>query len=365
MAEKKNKPIYVTKSFLPPRAEFDALVDEIWESDYLTNNGPLSKRFVQSVTHYLGIDNDRFTFVSNGTSALQLALHHFIGDLPDAEIITTPFSYVATTSAILWEKYKPVYVDIKSDNFTIDPSKIEAAITEKTKAILAVHVFGCPCDIEAIEAIAKKHNLKVIYDAAHAFGVSYKGRSILEYGDASTLSFHATKLMHTIEGGGIYVKSHKDNQSIELSKRFGHEQDDHTMLGINAKASEFQAAMGLANLKHIDGVISKRKETVELYDRLLSATYQTLKIADDVKYNYGYYPILFKSEKDLKNAFKRLADANIFPRRYFYPSLNTLVYVKGNSCPVSEDISSRIACLPLDAQISREDVKMIAGILTQ
>lgn len=360
MLESKDESIFVTKSFLPPRAEFDAFVDEIWNNNQLTNNGPLSERFVDLVCAYLGVSKDRFIFVGNGTQALQIALNHLVGDNVGAEIITTPFTYVATTSAILWEKYTPVFVDIKPDDFTIDPAKIEAAITPKTKAILAVHVFGNPCDVEAIEAIAIKHELKVIYDAAHAFGVLYRDKSILEYGDASTLSFHATKLMHTIEGGAIYVKSIEDAKIVELTKRFGHQGDEHFQLGINAKASEFQAAMGLANLKYIDSIIAKRREIVDLYDKLIGDKYQTLKVSSDVSYNYAYYPIVFKSEAELKKVFDRLAQINVYPRRYFYPSLNNLPYVtKSQTCEIAEDISKRIACLPLDDQIDAKKIELI------
>lgn len=358
--------VYVTKTFLPPRNEFNKYVDRIWDSGQLTNNGNLSKEFCVRVCEYLDIDESKFLFTTNGTLALQLAVDRLINQDVGAEIITTPFTYVATSSAILWQKHTPVFVDIEPRCFTIDPSKIEDAITEKTKAILAVHVFGKPCDVEAIEKIAKKYNLKVIYDAAHAFGVTYKGKSILEYGDASILSFHATKLMHTIEGGAVYVRSKMDANNIDLSRRFGHNGDTHLQLGINAKPSEFQAAMGLAVLPYIDEIISHRELVSELYDDSLSSLYQVLPTLSYVQHNYSYYPIVFKSETELLSSFEKLSAEGIFPRRYFYPSLNTLPYLTTSySCPVSEDISSRIACLPLDAQIDIEVVKKICKILTQ
>lgn len=362
-----DEPVFVTKSFLPPRAEFDALIDEVWASNQLTNNGVLSERFAEEVCTYLGIDKNRFVFVGNGTLALQLALHQLVDDVAGAEIITTPFTYVATTSAILWEKYTPVFVDIRQDNFTIDPAKVEAAITPKTKAILAVHVFGNPCDVEAIELIAKKHNLKVIYDAAHAFGVLYKGKSILEYGDASTLSFHATKLMHTIEGGAVYTKSAGDAKVVELAKRFGHNGDTHLQLGINAKANEFQAAMGLANLKYIKDNIAKRKNLAAMYDSLLSEKITRPTVRQDVEYNYAYYPVVLKDESQTERVLEALGKKNIFPRRYFYPSLNQLDYlpVGVNVCPVSEDISMRIICLPFYESITEEVIKGICEAVNE
>lgn len=367
MSSQENEPTYVTKSFMPPREEFDAFVDEIWQSRQLTNNGLLSGRFTSSVSEYLAVDEDRFNFVGNGTLALQLALHQLIGEEIGAEIITTPFTYVATTSAILWEKYTPVFVDINPDDFTIDPEKIEAALTPKTKAILAVHVFGNPCDTEAIEVIAKKHDLKVIYDAAHAFGVTYRGKSILEYGDAATLSFHATKLMHTIEGGAVYTKSIEDAKSIELAKRFGHNGDTHLQLGINAKANEFQAAMGLSNLKYIKENISKRKVLSALYDELLGDKVKRPVTKDGTVYNHSYYPIVLRDKIQTELVIEALNEKNIFPRRYFFPSLNKLSYLPhgSNSCPVSEGISNRIICLPFYESIPENTIKIICEVINE
>ena len=352
--------INVTNSFLPPRDEFDRLVDSIWKSGHLTNNGPLLKEFEVKIRNYLDVDN--FQFVSNGTIALQLAIEGL--GIRDGEIITTPFSYVATTSAILWQRCKPIFVDIDSDTLCIDPAKIEAAITSETKAILAVHVFGNPCDIEVIEGIAKKHNLKVIYDAAHAFGVKYKGKSILSYGDVSIVSFHATKLFHTIEGGGIVSRSKKTHENIYLIKLFGHIGDDHYVLGINGKASEFQAAMGLANMPYIDSIIQDRKRIVRLYDKLLGDAFKFQVVNESAEPNYSYYPIIFKDEKALLTAIDKLSEHDIFPRRYFFPSLNTLTYITdANKCPVSEDISRRILCLPLYPQLNRKSVQKICRLL--
>ncbi|MDB5175757.1 MAG: vioA [Candidatus Saccharibacteria bacterium] len=353
--------INVTKSFLPPMAEYQAYLARIWDADQLTNQGPLLQEFETKTSNYLGLDN--FHFVSNGTIALQVALQAL--DITEGEVITTPFSYVATTSTILWQRCDPVFVDINPDNFCMDVTKIEAAITEKTRAIMPVHVFGFPCEVEKIEAIAKKHGLKVIYDAAHAFGVKYHGKSLLDYGDISTCSFHATKLFHTIEGGCIVAPDDAVSDKVELIKRFGHNGDEHFMLGINAKASEFQAAMGLCNLKYIDGNIAKRKVIFEKYSQLLNASFQKLALNDpNVDYNYMYYPVVLKDEPTLLKVVAALNEQNIFPRRYFYPSLNKLPYLDSNqSCPVSESISSRIICLPLYVGLELEQVERIANVM--
>lgn len=360
MEPKLTTTINVTKSFLPPREEFDRLVDEIWTNGQLTNNGALSKRFEKEVCGFLGVDDKKFTFVANGTLSLQLAIRGLLGD-GGGEIITTPFTYVATTSAILWEGFQPVYVDIDPETLNIDPDKIESAITKNTRAILAVHVFGNPCNVEKIQKIAKKHNLKVIYDAAHAFGVRYQGKSLLEYGDASILSFHATKLFHTIEGGSIYVGDDKLAEKIELLKRFGHDKDDYVQLGINAKASEFQAAMGLANLTHIDDIIESRKRATKLYDSLLEGAVERPVMTDDTDYNFAYYPVLLRDEDRLHEVENKLAKKQIYPRRYFYPSLNMLHYINETySCPVSEDVASRILCLPLYHGMDESVIKEIS-----
>src|SRR3989344_858320 len=353
--------INVTKTFLPPIEEYEQYLQKIWQSVQLTNQGPLLLEFEDKAKEYLGVDN--FHFVANGTVALQLSLRALAID--GGEIITTPFSYVATASSILWENCTPVFVDIEPNTYCIDANKIEATVTEKTKAILPVHVFGHPCNVEKIDAIAKEHKLKVIYDSAHAFGVTYKGKSLMSYGDLSTGSFHATKLFHTIEGGCVIAKDKALSDKLELMKRFGHNYDDHQMLGINAKASEFHAAMGLCNLKYIDGLIQKRKKVSELYDSLLSSKFSRPKLSGDIVYNYAYYPILVKSKPELLSLIKKLNQQNIFPRRYFYPSLNTLPYIKNHQpCPVSEDIASRIMCLPLYANLDTKIVKQVCNIIS-
>lgn len=362
MADNDRRPIYVTKSFLPPRSEYDALLDEIWASDQLTNSGPLTERFVRQVSGYLEVDEKKFNYVSNGTLALQLALDAL--GIDSGEVITTPFTYVATTSAILWQRCTPVYVDIDPTTLTIDVTKIEQAITKNTKAIMAVHVFGNPCDVDAIQQIADKHNLKVIYDAAHAFGVTYKGRSILEYGDISTLSFHATKLFHTIEGGAVYSRDEQIAEKVELAKRFGHNGDTHIQLGINAKANEFQAAMGIANLKHVDQIIEDRMKVHRSYDAELGKNIRRPDWRSNSTRNYAYYPIILKNEQCLLEALEELGQINIFPRRYFYPSLNKLPYISdARDCPVSEDIASRIVCLPFYPGVSEDVVNDICKVI--
>ncbi len=348
--------INVTKTFLPPIHEYEQYIEQIWSSSQVTNQGPLVLEFEALTKDYLGVEN--FHFVTSGTIALQIALKSL--GIEEGEIITTPFTYVATTSAILWERCTPVFVDIDPDSFCIDPSKIEAAITNKTKAIMPVHVFGHPCDIEAIDSIARCHNLKVIYDGAQAFGVQYKGKQLLNNGDISICSFHATKLFHTIEGGCVIAKNAEVDSKLELMKRFGHNGYDHQMLGINAKSSEVNAAMGLCNLNYIDQNIQKRKKITELYNSLIGQRLQRPKISKDTIYNYSYYPVIFDSEKKLLETEIRLNTQNIFPRRYFYPSLNKLRYLDGKqACAVSEDISKRILCLPIYPELKTSEVKRI------
>lgn len=352
--------MFVTKSFLPPLGEYEFYIKKIFENGQLTNQGPLLKELEEKLKTFLGVEN--FHYVTNGTIAIQLALKAL--GIEEGEIITTPFSYVATTSSILWERYTPVFVDIEPDNFTIDADKIEAAITPKTKAIIAVHVFGYACNIEKIENIAKKHNIKVIYDAAHAFGSLYKGKSLLSFGDISTCSFHATKLFHTIEGGACIVKDKAVSDKLELIKRFGHQGDEHFCLGINAKQSEMNAAMGLANFPYLKEILSNRKRICDLYDSQLQRLIGRPKKQEDIVYNNAYYPVLFKDEKELLAVFAALNEKQIYPRRYFYPSLNKLPYLKdAASCPISEDITKRIACLPLFNDMTDEQVQRVCDIL--
>ncbi len=351
--------INVTKTFLPPIEEYTALLKTAWDKVWITNNGPLLQELEQKLKNYLQVKN--LQVCSNGTIVLQMALKalNITG-----EVITTPFSYVATTTAILWEQCTPVFVDINNTDFCIDATKIEAAITDKTQAILATHVYGYPCDVEAIENIARKHNLKVIYDAAHAFGTSYKGKLIFNYGDVSTCSFHATKIFHMGEGGCVITNDDELNDQLSLYKHFGHIGDDYYTMGINAKNSEFHAAMGLCNLKYIDDILQKQKEKWVFYHSALKQTdLQLLQIKNDVTYNYAYFPVVFPSEEKLLKAITRLNNNEIFPRRYFYPSLNTLRYVGYQSCPVSEEISKCVLCLPIYYSLDEDSQRKIIQIL--
>ena len=354
--------IYVTKSFLPPITDYFKLIEQIYKNGQLTNQGSMLKQLETNLSDFLKVKN--LHYLTNGTIAIQVALKAL--GIDDGEIITTPFSYVATTSSILWERCKPVFVDIEPDNFTMDVNEIEEKITSKTRAILPVHVFGYACDVDSIQKIADKHNLKVIYDAAHAFASSYKGRSLVSFGDISTCSFHATKLFHTIEGGACIVKDDDISQNLNLIKRFGHNLDNHICLGINAKQSEFNAAMGLANFPYIKKIIEARREISNFYDELLKGCVKRPKVQDGLEYNYAYYPVVFKDEKELLNVFETLNKHNIFPRRYFYPSLNKLPYLKDyQSCPVSEDICSRIACMPLFVGLTHAQVERICSLLKE
>lgn len=354
--------VFVTKSFLPPMDEYNKYIANIFNRDILTNQGPLVQELQKKISDFLGVEN--FHYLSNGTIALQLALVAL--DINDGEVITTPFSYVATTSSILWQRCTPKFVDIEPDNFTIDVNKIESAITDKTRAIMPVHVFGYACDTDNIQKIADKHGLRVIYDGAHAFGAKYHGKSLLSYGDISTCSFHATKLFHTIEGGACIVRDKTVSDKLELQKRFGHTGDEHFILGINAKQSEFHAAMGLCNLPYMSQIISGRRRVSEMYDKYLDGCVGRPQPQAGLEYNYAYYPVLFKNESELLRVFDALNKQNIFPRRYFYPSLNKLPYIaNATACPVSEDISSRIACLPLYYDLDTDIVARIANIIKE
>lgn len=355
------EPIFVTKSFLPPVEEYESLLDEIWRSRQLTNQGPLLRRFETEVERYLDLTG--FHFVSNGTVAIQIALRAL--DVTDGEVITTPFSYVATTSAILWERCTPVFVDIDPETLCLDPDQLEAAITPATRAILPVHVFGQACDVNRIGAIAARHGLPVVYDGAHAFGASHEGRALLARGDISTCSFHATKPMHTVEGGGVVATDTAVSERVELIKRFGHNHDDHVQLGINGKASEFHAAMGLCSLRWFDKLAAARRELTQLYDELLEPVPEVARKQLGTRgENAAYYPVVLPSEAHVHEALAQLSRENIHPRRYFYPALNTLPYLeRRTSCPVAERIAASILCLPLFAELDHRVVHRVCDIL--
>lgn len=351
--------IPVTKPFLPPKKDYQKYLDGIWERNWLTNHGPLVNELELSLKEYLGLEH--LLYVSNGTIALQLAIKAL--DLK-GEIITTPFSYVATTSSIAWEGCTPVFVDILPDKLTLDPGRIEAAITPKTTAILATHVYGIPCEVEAIQEIANRHGLKVIYDGAHAFGVRVKGKSIFEYGDISTGSFHATKLFHTTEGGGVFTKDPELLQRMVFLRNFGHDgMEKFKGIGINGKNSEFHAAMGLSVLPYMPEILDRRRELSEHYWNLLKGLELEFPQIDDLEsHNFAYFPVIFPDEDLLLKSKNLLESHGIYSRRYFYPSLNTLDYTQGE-CPVSDTICQRVLCLPLYHGLSKEEQKMIGRLL--
>jgi dTDP-4-amino-4,6-dideoxygalactose transaminase len=352
--------INVTKSFLPELSEYESYLRKIWETGWLTNNGEFVISLEKQLKSYLKVPN--LLFCNNGTIVLQFAIKAL--ELK-GEIITTPFSYVATTSAILWEQCTPIFVDIELETLTINPDLIERSITENTTAILATHVYGNPCDVIKIKQIADKYHLKIIYDAAHCFGVEYQGINICNYGDISTLSFHATKLFHTIEGGAIITGDESLSKKIYLMRQFGHVGDEHFTLGLNGKVSEFHAAMGLCVLPKIDQLIAERKLICDYYDELLDhINIQKPALRHGTKYNYAYYPIILKDEKTLGRVLDKLKENEIIARRYFFPSLNTLPYLKDKQqCPVSEDISKRVLSLPLYVGLERKDIQRISSII--
>lgn len=352
--------INVSKPFLPPQVEYEMALKDIWRRGWLTNNGPLVNELEMNLKERLNLNH--LLYLSNGTVAIQLAIKGL--DLA-GEIITTPFSYVATTSSILWENCQPVFADIDANTLNIDPLSIEAAVTPKSVAILATHVFGNPCDVDAIDRIAKKHKLKVIYDGAHCFGTTYKGKSLYNYGDVCTTSFHATKIFHTIEGGAVIMQDAELTKKIARMRNFGHDGPERfDGIGINGKNSEFHALMGVINLRYMDEIMAKRKHQAALYDdKLKNLDVQPLSILPKTERNYAYYPVLFQSEAALLKAVNTLNLHWIYPRRYFYPSLNKLEYIHNQTCPVCEDISPRILCLPLFHELTDEEIVFISRLL--
>ncbi|RXJ46029.1 DegT/DnrJ/EryC1/StrS family aminotransferase [Gelidibacter gilvus] len=353
--------IPITKPFLPPQEAYENYLNGIWKRQWLTNMGPLASELEMKLKAELKLKH--LLFVTNGTVALQMAIKAL--DLK-GDIITTPFSFVATTSSIVWEGCQPVFVDIDKNSLNIDATKIEAAITEKTTAILATHVYGNPCDVVSIDRIAKKHNLKIIYDGAHAFGVEIYGKSIFEYGDISICSLHATKLYHSVEGGLVITKDASLLKKLAYVRNFGFDgPESFAELGINGKNSEFHAAMGLANLSYIDAIHLKRKLLTEGYDKNLKG----LKAVKPVFHregslNYAYYALIFDDESLMLKCMKGLAATEIFTRRYFYPSLaNSLPYVEPKDLEVTDDIAKRVLCLPLYYDLTVEEVELISRLL--
>lgn len=355
-----NKKIFVTQPTLAPLDELNEYLKSIWASGIMTHNGPLVQRFEKEVGEHLGVEN--VVSCVNGTFALQMAVRAL--GLRGGEIITTPFTFIATCSAIIWEYCTPIFVDIDPETFNIDPKKIEEKITYHTVAIMPVHVFGNACDIEAIDSIARKHNLKVIYDAAHAVGVNYKGKSIFNYGDISCTSFHATKMLNTTEGGACFTNNKQLDEKLRRIRFFGFENHvDIVEDGTNAKMTEVHASVGLANLKYLDAALADRKRKYLYYKEKLSVN-TSLSFQKITECNYSYFPVLFANEEQLLKAVEALNTENIYPRRYFYPSINTFnrlfPYV---SMPISEDIASRILCLPLYYTLDMSDIDRIIDII--
>jgi len=349
--------ISVTKPFLPPIEEYQKYLQGIWKREWLTNMGPLASKLEMEYKSYFGVKH--LLFVTNGTVAIRLAIKAL--ELK-GEIITTPFSFVATTSSIVWEGCTPVFVDIDADTLNINPDKIQERISRRTSAIVPVHVFGNACEIEKIQKIASENHLKVIFDAAHAFGVKVNGKSIFEYGDISTLSLHATKLCHSVEGGLVITKDPALLKKIASMRNFGISGfESFSELGINGKNSEFHAAMGLAVLYFADQIIAKRRELTARYDENLKGLQARRPVWHKQSENNGaYYSIIFDSEELMKRCIKMLSSNEIGSRRYFYPSLaSSLPYLKPTSLTITDDISSRVLCLPLYFDLTIEEVDMI------
>ena len=365
-----SKKIFVTQPLLPPLEEFTPYLEEIWESKWLTNNGQFHQQLEQALCDYLGVKH--ICLFSNGTLALITALQAL---RISGEVITTPYSFVATTHSLWWNNIKPVFVDIEPNTFNIDPQKIEAAITPQTTAIMPVHVYGNPCDTDVIQQIADTYNLKVIYDAAHAFSVEKDGTSVLNLGDLSILSFHATKIFNTFEGGAIVCHDEKTKRHIDDLKNFGFRGETNVIApGINAKMNELQAAFGLLQLKHIDKAINDRKKIAELYRNEL-AKIQGINFLEDIpgiKHVYSYFPILVdktKYGKSRDDLYQKLKDNNIFGRRYFYPLISNFPTYKGlksaaaDNLPIANSIADKVICLPIYPELTIDNIREIISYL--
>ncbi|MFD3293605.1 DegT/DnrJ/EryC1/StrS family aminotransferase [Aquirufa sp. KTFRIE-69F] len=356
-----NKPIYVTQPSLAPLEEVNDLLKGVWDRGILTHNGPLVQQFESRISEILGIKH--FVSVANGTLALQMAIKAL--ELK-GEIITTPFTWVATLSAIQWEGCTPIFCDIDPFTLNMDPSKLEEKITNKTVAIMPVHVFGNPCDVDTINQIAKKYKLKVIYDAAHAVGSTYNKKCLLEYGDISATSLHATKLINTAEGGGCITTNSEIYQKLKRIRFFGHnDSKDIVEEGFNGKLTEVHAALGIANLKYFDEVLTDRKLKYLYYlDKLSGTNFLTFQKNLFGETNYSYFPIITDSEKRLLIVEKALIESNIYPRRYFYPAVNTFnAIVPYQPMLIAEDIAKRILCLPLYWSLTYEQINKITEII--
>lgn len=367
---RKNEPVYVTRPDLPPLEEFAASLERIWDNKSLTNGGPFHQQFEREVAKYLGVKH--LSLFSNGTLALVTALQAL---RITGEVITTPFSFVATTHSIWWNNIKPVFVDIEPEYLNLDPEKVEAAITPQTTAIMPVHVYGNPCCVEKLQKIADTYGLKLIYDAAHAFGVKKGGDSILNSGDLSTLSFHATKVFNTVEGGAIVCHDARMKQRIDFLKNFGYNGETTVIEpGINAKMNELQAAYGLLQLKYVDGYIAKRKAITERYRSRLCGV-KGLRLLPDivgVRHNYSYFSVLIdpvkfgRTRDELNEVLKK---NNIFPRRYFYPLISqfptyrALPSAKRENLPVAEKTAQEVLCLPIYPALDLKEVDAVCELV--
>lgn len=332
-------------------------LEGIWERNFLTNQGPLVGDFEKKIQDYHQLSTSVHC-LANGSLGLQIALKA-LG--VKGEVITTPYSYVATTSSSLWEGCTVKFADIEPNYLTINPQAVEAAISSKTEAILATHLFGNPCDVELLESIATKYGLALIYDAAHAFGVTFKGKSILEYGDASMVSLHATKLVHSVEGGFVVAKDPVASGRVEWMRRFGHDgYEAYHGVGINAKMSELHAAIGLCVLNHFESILDRRRLLSEAYDVGLPEWISPVRTRSEASANYSYYPVLFQSETALLHAVRELGDSNIHARRYFYPLLHRVkeFQLPAFECPVAESMASRLLCLPM---MTTDDVERLSN----
>ena len=361
--------IYVTQPFLPPLSEFIPHLEKIWDSKILTNNGPYHQLFEQELAQHLGIEH--VALFTNATIALVTALQAL---RISGEVITTPYSFVATTHALDWNGVKPVFVDVDLATCNLDPAQIEAAITPETKAILAVHCYGNPCAVEEIQQIADVYGLKVIYDAAHAFGVKYKGQSVLNYGDFSILSFHATKVFNTFEGGALICPDGKTKQRIDYLKNFGFANEVTVMApGINGKMSEFGAALGLAQLGHFESVIKLRGAITEHYREQLAdiAGVHYWPPMKDTICNFAYFPIRIGPEYPLTRdqVYERLIEAGIYARRYFYPLISEFPMYRDlpsanvENLPRADKLAAEILCLPIYPNLERGDQDRVIAVL--
>lgn len=363
-------PIYVTQPYLPPLEEFIPYLEQIWESRILTNNGPMHQQLEAALREYLGVEH--IALFSNGTLALVTALQAL---RVTGEVITTPYSFVATAHSLLWRGNKPVFVDVEPRTLNLDPARIEAAITPQTTAIMPVHCYGNPCDVQAIQKIADNYNLRVIYDAAHAFGVRDEGGSVLRHGDLAVLSFHATKVFNTFEGGAIVCHDAKTKRHIDNLKNFGFV-DETTVVapGINGKMSEINASFGLVQLKHMPEVMRRRTEIDALYrDRLKDVKgIHCLPQAGQCVANHSYFPILV--EPDYPHSrdalYQKLKDNGIFARRYFYPLITDFPMYRGlpsserSNLPVAAAAADKVLCLPIYPGLADVDVERVVSLVT-